>query len=123
MAAPIHVPPGFRDDFDLVCQFHEYSAREIHETRNAIRENFETMGPWVQATAKVIRFCKETWGKMPTAELCRGYLASKGVFPADDAIFKRWGILLLATLCAEAAGVFSGDDAAAEPRTLPESVE
>ena len=121
MAAPIAVPAGFRRQFDLVCSHFDYTARETNTLRNAIRENFETMGPWVQATAKVIQFCYDTWGGMPTPDLCRGFLASKGQFPADDTIFNRWGILLLATLCADAAGVFTADDAAASPRTPPES--
>lgn len=121
MAAPIAVPAGFRRQFELVCSHFNYTSRETSTLRNAIRENFETMGPWVQSTAKVIEFCYDTWGGMPTADLCRGFLAARGQFPADDTIFARWGILLLATLCADAAGVFSADGAASETRTQPES--
>ena len=121
MAAPINVPSGFKADWNLVCDHYGYSGREMSMLRNAVRENFDTVGAWVQATAKVLRFCQETWGSMPTPDLCRGFLASKGQFPADDTIFKRWGIVLLARLCADAAGVFSADDAAASPRTPPES--
>lgn len=104
MADAISVPAGFRESFELMCARSKMGAREKLSFRNMIRDNFAELGPWVQETAAVYRFCDETWNGLPPAGYCETYLISKGVFPADLSIFKRWGILLLARECAIAAG-------------------
>lgn len=105
MAAPIQVPAGFKADFNYYCERAGIVGREEALLRNAVRADFDTVGPWVQECAALYRFVDATWGGvMPTPELCIGYLASKGLFYDDEAPFKRLGILLQVKMCARAAG-------------------
>lgn len=105
MAAPIVVTGAFANDFAFYCQRAGIVGAEQQRLRDAVRADFATMGAWVTETVAVYRFCDEVWGYLPSAELCQGYLASKGWWPEDDTIFTRLGPLLLAKLCAQAAGV------------------
>lgn len=109
MAAPITVTGKFANDFDFYCQRAVIHGAEQQRLREAVRRDFGPMSVWVTEMAAVYRFIDSTWGYMPTPELCEGYLASKLWWPADPTIFKRWGILLLARLCAQAAGVIPAD--------------
>lgn len=104
MAAPIKVGHAFVADFNFLCQRLEIVGPEETRLREDVRRDFDTVGAWVSETAAVYRFCDEVWGALPTAELCQGYLKSKGWWPADETIFTRYGIMLLAKLCAMVAG-------------------
>lgn len=105
MAAPIVVTGKFVNDFNFYCERAGIVGPELQRLREAVRRDFETVGAWVTEMAAVYRFMDETWGYVPPVQFCKGYLASKGCWPADETIFERWGILLLVRLCAQAAGV------------------
>lgn len=106
MAAPIQVPVGFKEEFRFYCERAGYDGREVSWLRDQVRADFETVGRWVQEQARLYRFIDDTWfGDMPTPAMCEGYLASKGLFYADETLFKRLGILLQVRMCARAAGV------------------
>jgi len=108
MAAPIQVPAGFKAEFAYYCARAGIVGREEAVLRNAVRADFDTVGRWVQESAALYRFVDATWGGyMPTPELCLGYLASKGQFYEDEALFKRLGILLQVKMCALAAGALA----------------
>jgi hypothetical protein len=117
MAASITVPATFMADWQLFCERAGLDRIEQQRLREQVRADFATVGAWVAETAAVYRFCDATWGYMPTAELCEGYLWSKRWWPADPTIFKRYGILLLARLCAQVAGAIPAQTApqAADP--------
>lgn len=104
MAAPITVPATFKAEFDEFCRRLEMTTVEIANMRQDIRADFATVGAWVTETVMVYRFCDATWGTLPTPDLCEGYLASKGWWPADPLMFKKMGIMLLAKLCAQVGG-------------------
>lgn len=110
MAAPITVTGKFVNDFAFYCERAGIVGREQQQLREAVRRDFATVGAWVEEMAAVYRFMDETWGYVPPVEFCEGYLASRGWWPADETIFKRWSILLLVRLCAQAAGVIPGPD-------------
>lgn len=117
MAKAIRVPAGFREDFDFYCNRAGIVGAEREFLRDEVRKDFETVGRWVMECATLYRFIDETWfGAMPTPEMCKGYLASKGVFYEDESIFQRYGILLQVRLCARAAGVLPGEIYSVDPR-------
>lgn len=105
MAASITVPVSFPGDFAFYCERAGLDRQEQQRLREQVRADFASVGAWVAECAAVYRFCDATWGYMPTPELCEGYLSYKRWWPADPTIFKRYGILLLARLCAQVAGV------------------
>lgn len=115
MAAPITVTGKFANEFAFYCGRAGIVGAEQQRLREAVRHDFETVGAWVSEMAAVYRFIDETWGYMPTSQLCEGYLASKSWWPADPTIFQRCGILLLARLCAAAAGVIPWPAEQTEP--------
>lgn len=105
MTAPINVPVGFKEDFRFYCERAGITGREESWLRDAVRADFDTNGRWVQECATLYRFVDDVWGgEMPTPDLCKGYLASKGKFYEDETIFDRLGILLQVKMCARAAG-------------------
>lgn len=112
MAATITVPADFPGQFLYLCGKMGLDRIEQQRLREQVRADFAAVGAWVAETAAVYRFCDETWGYVPSAELCQGYLASKRWWPADEMIFKTMGPMLLARLCAQVAGVI-------EVRTAP----
>jgi hypothetical protein len=105
MPAPIKVTGAFVNDFNFYCDRAGIIGPERERLRQDVRADFATVGGFISETVAVYRFCDKTWGYLPSPAYCEGYLASKGWFPADPTIFQRWGILLLAKLCAQAAGV------------------
>lgn len=106
MPAPIQVPAGFREEFDYLCTRIGTTGQEREWMREQVRQDFDTFGVWVQETAAVYRFIDETWfGRMPTPDLCKGYLASLGWFAEDETIFQRLGIVLQVRLCMRVAGL------------------
>lgn len=118
MAARITVPTSFPGDFEFLCGKMGLDRHEQQDLREQVRADFAIVGAWVVETAAVYRFCDATWGELPTPELCRGYLASNRWWPADDTIFTRMGVMLLARLCAQVAGAIPGD-----PRTAPPAAD
>ena len=102
--AAITVPASFVHDFNYYCDRAGLNNAERGDLRMAIREDFETVGKHVSEMAATYRFCDEVWGYVPSAEICKGYLASLRWWAEDETIFTRWGPLLLARLCAEVAG-------------------
>lgn len=109
MAAQITAPASFHRDFEELCRRIEATGPERQRLREAVRADFSGVGRWVIETVAVYRFCDETWGHLPSPELCEGYLASKRWWPADPGIFKSSGVMLLARLCAQVAGVIPMD--------------
>lgn len=109
MAAPITVTGKFANDFAFYCARAGIVGREQQQLREAVRRDFDAVGAWVTEMAAVYRFVDKTWGYMPSPELCEGYLAHLGIWPDDPTIFKRYGILVLAKMCAEAAGALRSD--------------
>ena len=105
MAAPITVTGKFVNEFNEYCQRLGLTGPERERLRQDVRRDFAAVGGFISETVAVYRFCDETWGYLPTPRLCEGYLASKGWWPADPTIFQRCGVLLLAKLCAQVAGV------------------
>ena len=103
--ASIIVPKTFVEDFRFFCERTEMSRLEQQQLREAVRADFEGIGAHIAETAAVYRFCDATWGRVPTVELMRGYLAGLHWWPDDESIFERFGPLLLALLCAQVAGV------------------
>lgn len=103
--ATITVSAAFVADFKYLCEHDGLTRFEEQALRESIRADFETMGPWVTETVRLYRFMHETWLRLPRPEWCRGYMASRGFFPADDSVFQRFGIMLLVRMCAEIAGV------------------
>ena len=104
MSAPITVPAGFHDDWRLFIERAGLDRVEENQLRAAVRADLAGVGGHILETAAVYRFCDETWGYLPSAQLARGYCASKRWWPADDALFERLGPLLLGKLCAQVAG-------------------
>lgn len=104
MAASITVPASFIGEFEYLCGKMRIDRMEQQRLREQVRADFATVGAWVTETAAVYRFCDATWGYLPTPELCEGYLWSKRWWAADPTIFQRYGVLLLARLCAQVAG-------------------
>lgn len=99
MATAIVVSPQFKIDFEFYCSRAGFSAREKSDWRDAIREDFQTVGAFVTEAAAVYRFCDETWPHGARPDLCEGYLASLGWFPKDDNLFMRLGIMQQVKLC------------------------
>lgn len=119
MGARITVPATFMADWELFCARAGLDRFEQQDLREQVRADFATVGAWIIETAAVYRFCDATWGYVPTPELCQGYLASKFWWPADETIFKRMGIMLLARLCAQVAGAIPGDPRTAQSLADP----
>lgn len=97
--ASITVPATFMADWNYFCDRAGLDRFEQGALREDVRRDFATVGGWVVETAAVYRFCDATWGRLPTPELCRGYLASLRWFAEDETIFVRCGVLVLAKLC------------------------
>jgi hypothetical protein len=123
MAAPIRVTGAFVNDFNEYCERAGLTGPERERLRQDVRADFATVGGFISETVSVYRFCDETWGYLPTPRLCEGYLASKGWYPEDPTIFQRCGILLLAKLCAQAAGVISWPDGQTAPTSADPAAE
>jgi hypothetical protein len=104
MAGAIAVSQAFMADWQLFCERAGLDRREQAELRQAVREDFATVGAHISETAEVYRFCDDVWGYVPDARLARGYCASKGWYAADENIWMRFGPLLLAKICAQVAG-------------------
>lgn len=100
----ISVPAGFLADWNLFCARAGLDRFEQQRLRERVRADFGGLGAHISETAAVYRFCDATWGFVPSAELARGYCASKRWWPADETIWTRLGPLLLARLCACVAG-------------------
>lgn len=105
MARKIRIPLGFREDFDFYCDRAGLDAAEREEMRDAVRADFKNVGGWIVEAAAVYRFCDRLWGGEPTLDQVREYVRSVGWSPADPTIFDRFGIMLLARVCASVAGV------------------
>ena len=119
MASSITVPTSFPGEFEYLCGKMGLTWLEKQRLKDDVRRDFATVGAWVIETAEVYRFCDDTWGYVPTPELCEGYLASKHWWPADPGIFQTVGVMLLARLCAQVAGVIPGDPGTAPPAADP----
>lgn len=106
----IPVPPGFLADFDLYCERSRMNRWEADDFRHVVRANYDAWAPVIRRAAAVYRFVDETWGptlgkgRMPTAALCEGYMASHGYF-MDPSAAKCCALGLLLDKCAELAGV------------------
>jgi hypothetical protein len=110
VAAPITVPGAFVRDFNEYCERTGLTGPERERLRQEVRRDFATAGGFISETVAVYRFCDEVWGYLPSPAYCEGYLAARGWFPADPTIFQRMGVLLLAKLCAQVAGVIPWPD-------------
>lgn len=97
--ASITVPAAFQADFTEYCARLDITGPEQMQLRNDVRGDFAGLGTWITEMVQVYKFCDKVWGKLPTAELCQGYLAKLNWYPEDDVIFRSLGILLQARLC------------------------
>lgn len=105
MAAPINVPKGFRQDFDLVVTVSRMDNRESHELRELVRRNFDEYGTWVQWTAQAYRFAYAVWGHLPSVDEAVAYVRGYGEDPEKvRPIYERMGQVLLARTIGEYAG-------------------
>lgn len=114
MAYAITVPAEFHGQFALFCERAGLDRVEQNRLRDQVRTDFAGLGAHISETAEVYRFCDEVWGYVPSAQLARGYCASKGWWPADETIWMRGAPLLLAKLCAQVAGRIPWSAPAAE---------
>lgn len=104
MAEAIAVPASFHDDWSLFVTRAGLDRIEQNRLREQVRADFAGLGAHISEMAAVYRFCDETWGYVPSAELARGYCASKRWWSSDEMIWKRGAPLQLAKLCAQVAG-------------------
>lgn len=111
----ITVPSKFIEDFSLFCERAGLDRLEQQRLREQVRADFAGLGAHIAETAAVYRFCDATWGYVPSAELMRGFLASRRWWPADEAIFTTMGPMLLARLCAKVAGALPSPEAPGAP--------
>jgi hypothetical protein len=118
MVAPINVPAGFVQDFDLYCDRSRLTDWEKGKLRDQVRADFEAWGPVIQRTAAIYRFVDETWGGIlryvdfPPARYAEGFLAGLGWFPADPEMFERCGPMLIFGVCLDVAAARSSEAAA-----------
>lgn len=103
MAAPISVPRGFKADFAFYCERAGIVGHEQMDLRNAVREDFDGVGGMVQRMAAAYRFADATWGGLPTPEQCEVFMVKRGLYPVDETVFRRCGILLLVDMCRRTA--------------------
>jgi hypothetical protein len=118
MVAPITVPAGFVQDFDLYCARSHMTDFDKGKLREQVRADFAGWGPVIMRTAAVYRFIDERWRAtlhyvdFPPVRYAEGFLASHGWFPEDPDMFTKCGQLLIFGLCMDVAAARSAEAAA-----------
>lgn len=118
MVAPINVPAGFKDDFELYCTRLGLTEWEKGKLRDQVRADFGCWGPVIQRTAAIYRFVDERWRAtlnyvdFPPVRYAEGFLASHGWFPADPEMFTKCGPMLIFGVCLDVAAARAAESAA-----------